>query len=362
MSNNYISSIWNFRDYDTTYLNHTFFRWYGKLVPQLVERLLTLYSKEGDKILANFSGSGTVPLECLINNRDCIAIDSNPLSILLSKVKTNPFNFDYNRFIDYLNKCNFVKNYIAIKDIEKKWFYKESLSDIYFLKQVIEEYNCSSSEKEYLLLVLVSIIKKSSLVDSRCVNHIVLDRNKKKIDVIGEYKLKLKETSVEMDNLLKEINHTNSIRIMRGDARNLDFITNNDIDLIIAHPPYLGNVDYTNINQLENFILDYDNSKIREQDISTNSLRKYLKNMYKVFDEMNRILKPGSRACVIIGDNRQEGEIIPTFSYFIQYALSIEFKLEDIFIWVLNKKAGMSVKRHGNYIDHNYILVFKKQE
>ena len=67
MKNKYISSIWNFdiknEDIEkNTY--HNYLRWYGKLPPQLVEKLLKLYSHKGDKILANFSGSGTVPLEC----------------------------------------------------------------------------------------------------------------------------------------------------------------------------------------------------------------------------------------------------------------------------------------------------------
>ena len=40
----------------------------------------------------------------------------------------------------------------------------------------------------------------------------------------------------------------------------------------------------------------------------------------KVFDEMFRVLKSGKYACVIIGDNRLNGDLIPSFSYFIQYS------------------------------------------
>ena len=35
-------------------------------------------------------------------------------------------------------------------------------------------------------------------------------------------------------------------------------------------------------------------------------------------------------------------------------------ELKDIFVWVTKGKAGMNVKRRGNFIDHNYILIFKK--
>jgi len=53
MKNNFISSIWQFdeQNYDKI---HNIFRWYGKLPPQLVNKLINLYSNENDKILANF--------------------------------------------------------------------------------------------------------------------------------------------------------------------------------------------------------------------------------------------------------------------------------------------------------------------
>ena len=72
------------------------------------------------------------------------------------------------------------------------------------------------------------------------------------------------------------------------------------------------------------------------------------------------MVKKNGHICLIVGDNRKDSNIIPSFSYFIQYALSKELKLKDIFIWVLKNKAGKGIKRHGTHIDHNYVLVFKK--
>src|SRR3989344_4142017 len=93
MKNNFISSIWDFSDVsikETNYATHDFLRWYGKLIPQLVSRIIKLYSNEGDLILANFLGSGTVLLEANILKRNSIGVDSNPLSILLASAKTYP--------------------------------------------------------------------------------------------------------------------------------------------------------------------------------------------------------------------------------------------------------------------------------
>ena len=112
--------------------------------------------------------------------------------------------------------------------------------------------------------------------------------------------------------------------------------------------------------QLENLILGNDNKLIDAKDISTTSMKNYLISMQEVFTEMERVLKPGKYMAVIIGDNRKDGNIQPTFSYFIQDATNrLGLELKDIFIWVTKGKAGMNVARRGNFIDHNYILVFK---
>ena len=83
--------------------------------------------------------------------------------------------------------------------------------------------------------------------------------------------------------------------------------------------------------------------------------------MEKIFDEMKRVLRPKKYACVIIGDIRKDGNIVPSFSYFIDYATKNGFRLRDVFIWLLTGRAGMNVARRGNYIDHNYVLIFQKK-
>ena len=85
----FISTIWNFNtSEDSTYLTHGIYRWYGKLVPQLVSKALDQYVEQGDSIIANFSGSGTIALESMIRNINCTGTDINPLAVLISKVKT----------------------------------------------------------------------------------------------------------------------------------------------------------------------------------------------------------------------------------------------------------------------------------
>lgn len=361
MKNNFISSIWDFSDVsirETNYATHDFLRWYGKLIPQLVSRLIKLYSNEGDLILANFAGSGTVSLEANILKRDSIGVDSNPLSILLASVKTRPLTPDSQLLLNKISVDSKNKKEYPMNDEDRKWFYPESFQDLMTIKEAINQIG-AGRDRDYFLLALASIVKKASKVDARCVNHIVVDKNKPKINVVSEFSKKLEEMAESMQEY-KKIANGNKVEIRKGDARATN-LSDNSIDLIISHPPYLGAIDYSNIYQLENKILGFDYEEVDAGDISTNSMQRYLVEMNKVFDEMNRVLKSGRHACVVIGDNRKDGSIQPTFAYFIHYATEkLGFQLKDIFIWVMSQKAGMNVKRRGNHIDHNYILVFQK--
>jgi hypothetical protein len=363
MGNNFISSIWDFKDVsltETNYATHDFLRWYGKLIPQLVSRLIKLYSNENDLILANFAGSGTVLVESNIQNRSSIGVDASPLSNLLCSVKTNPHKPNHDIFLSsiekYMNENEDKK--FRMDDVDKKWYDSKTFQEIMLIKEEIDNISEENTRK-YYSLALAAITRKASRVDSRCINHIVVDKNKKKINVFDSFKKKINDMDKSMEEFIKLSNDSNT-SIVNGDARNLKQIDDESVDLVISHPPYLGHILYSNIFKLANKIIGHDYDDVKKEDMSTNSLSKYMESMKKVFDEMLRVLKPGKYACVIIGDNRKDGNIVPTFSHFINYAESINFNLKDIFIWVMSQKAGMSVKRRGNHLDHNYILIFQK--
>jgi len=365
MKNEFISSVWNFNQttLDEPKLKiHDIYRWYGKLVPQLVSRLIKLYSKEEDLVLANFSGCGTVLVESDILNRRSVGIDSNPLAVLISKVKTTPYIPNTKKFLKELQEFAEDRDEkYPMDDEDRKWFDEQVFQNLMKIKNKIDIDIKNEKDRNYYLLALASIVRRVSRVDSRCVNHIVVDKSKPVVDVFTEFKKKIKEIDRSMEEYLK-FNPNSKAKVYEGDARNLNIIDDNSVDLIISHPPYLGCIHYSNIVKLSNKILGYDYNEVKKNDISTNSLQKYMKDMKRVFDEMKRVLKPQKYACIIIGDNRHNGYIVPTFSYFVNYAEEIGFKLRDIFIWVTNQKAGMNVKRRGNYIDHNYILIFHKPD
>ncbi len=359
----FISSVWDFTGVsssETGYVTHDFLRWYGKLIPQLVQRIISLYTVEGDSVFANFGGSGTVVLEANLMGRSGSSIDANPLSVLVATVKANPSIVDADLIIAAMSSDSNESLSTKWRNNPKlhKWFSEESYISLSSIGASIEAIP-NNRERMTAQLGLASIVKKSSRVDSRCVNHLVVDKNKKTVNVNVEFQKKIAQMNTSTAEL-QQIRTGELVDISLGDARAINH-PDETFDLVISHPPYLGAIDYSNMYQLENALLGFDATSFVAEDISTTSLSLYIKSMRLVLSEMNRILKPGKVGAVVIGDNRKNGEIQPTFSHFIQIACGeLGMKLEDIFIWVTSGKAGMSVTRRGNYIDHNYILIFRK--
>ena len=353
----YISSVWEFESGDTHSI-HEAIRWYGKLPQKLVRRLIPMYSKKQDIVMANFAGSGTVLSEANIANRHSKGSDTHPLSILTNQVKINQYiPRGIEEFLENLQGKHFEQNPVCFNN-QDKWFDKQSLSCVH---GILTEINKIPNKKkhDFYAMALSQIIRDVSRVDSRCINHIIVDKNKKTRNVLDEFS----KSAYRLQEIIKDfkgITTNSKMSISQDDARSLKMPDEN-IDFMISHPPYANAVLYYNIYSLTSNILGHDYNQIRNRDLSAGGFKGYLDNMKLVLEESHRVLKPNGYEALIIGDIRKDGDILTSLPHFIETGKQIGFRLKDVFIWRLRQKAGMSVTRRGNHIDHNYILIFQKK-
>lgn len=141
------------------------------------------------------------------------------------------------------------------------------------------------------------------------------------------------------------------VSIHKGDARNLDFVPDNIIDLICTHPPYADIIQY---------------SKDIPEDLSLLKIKDFLEEMKKVAAESYRVMKKDKFCAILMGDTRQKGHMIP-MSFDVMRIFEDEgFKLKELIIkeqhncratgyWKTN-----SVKYNFLLIAHEYLFVFKK--
>ena len=153
----------------------------------------------------------------------------------------------------------------------------------------------------------------------------------------------------------------NWAKIIIGDSRKMVEVEDKSVDLVVTSPPYWHIKDYGVEGQIG----------------YGQSLHEYLKDLYRVWKECYRILKPGRRLCINIGDQFARSivygryKIIPLHAEFIAQCEDIGFDYMGSIIWqkktTMNTTGGANVMGSYPYppngmieIDYEFILIFKK--
>jgi len=141
----------------------------------------------------------------------------------------------------------------------------------------------------------------------------------------------------------------------------MEEVEDNSVDLVVTSPPYWHIKDYG----------------VEGQVGYGQSLHEYLKDLYRVWKECYRVIKPGRRFCLNIGDQFARSiiygryKIIPLHAEFIAQCEDIGFDYMGAIIWqkktTMNTTGGANVMGSYPYppngmveIDYEYILIFKK--
>lgn len=157
------------------------------------------------------------------------------------------------------------------------------------------------------------------------------------------------------------MNMNTNHKIIIGDSRDMIEVKKESVHLIITSPPYWQIKDYGNSDQI-GFNNTYD---------------EYIDNLNKVWAECYKVLHPGCRLCINIGDQFARAvtygryKIIPIRQEIIRFCESIGFDYMGAVIWqkktTMNTTGGASVMGSFPYprnglieIDYEFILLFKK--
>mgnify|MGYP000688402283 CR=1 FL=1 len=164
------------------------------------------------------------------------------------------------------------------------------------------------------------------------VNDVALNRCKDKVD-------------------FEHVGADGKVFLRKGDARNLDFIPDNSVDLICTHPPYANIIEY---------------SEDIKEDLSRLKVKDFLEEMKKVASESYRVLKKDKFCAVLIGDTRQKGHMIPLSFYVMQVFEDAGFKMKEMIIKEQHncKATGFwktnSIKYNFLLIAHEHLFIFRK--
>lgn len=377
------SSRWSFSEFqraDTNKLSHGYHRYPAKFIPQLVDRVVEQYTKEGDLVCDPFGGCGTTLVESKIKGRRSIGFDINPVAKLITDTKTRaiePKRLAVARDI-------FIKKYSLLR--KKKRTQKHSDRIYYwFDKRVIKKLDAvyasiiaieDKQARQFFLCAFSHILKNCSRWLMKSIKPTV-DQDKIYPDPLKTYLAHLDSVikkNESLFNLLKESGRLAvPAKMTLWDSTKRLPLNDRSVDLIVTSPPYVTSYEYADLHQLsllwfgddtkhfktwDKFAEEFFNfragfigssfkvansrnfdSQIAEDIVFNLSLKDhslsesvggYFADMRLAFGEMFRVLKRGHKACIIIGNTELQGVPILNAEVALEQLLNIGFTKSNL--------------------------------
>ncbi len=301
---------------ETTYLTHNFHPFPAKFIPQIPRILIEQFSEPGDTVFDPFCGSGTTLVESSLLGRNSIGTDINPISILASRVKTTPLDADQVGLVS--STVSAIKDRIQegrlSQDIPEfhgrdHWFMEHVQHELAMQREVILEMTGDDTpERLFLDLAFSSVVNRVSNQDSDT-RYAAIEK-----DVPQGRATALLEAKV--DSMLPRMaefssSATGLTRVELADSRELGFLDESSIDLLVTSPPYANTYDYYLYHKHRMNWLGLNWKDAMDDEIGSrnkHSSKKeeiglYSDDMQRSFEHFARVVRPGGHAILVIGDS-----------------------------------------------------------
>lgn len=367
----------SFSGEDTSYLTHSLHPYPAKFPPQLPKKILEDYAFKGQIVLDPFCGSGTTLVEARIFGANAIGVDVNGLSVLLSQVKATPlteqqFSIIENFISEVGNEIPKWKSEkrpkIKVKEIEgqEHWFQPNVSEEITFLLNEISKQK-DIDIQNFLKIVLSSIIIRVSNQDSDT-RFAAIEKNIGNGYTLELFCKRAKEYNSRMADFSELVRDKTDLHLHNADSRNLSFIPDSSVDIIITSPPYANTYDYYLYHKFRKRWLDLDVKFAQYNEIGSrreySSLKekkeKWNEDLIKCFTEMQRVLKPSHFAFIVIGDSVIKKELIKIEKEISDFAPKIGFKVNEILSSDLSKHSRIFNPTYAQKGKKEHLIILEK--
>lgn len=308
------------------YITHWFYPYKGKFHPQMVRGLANILGlREGEVLLDPFVGSGTTVVEGALLGLQTIGFDISPLCVLITSVKANALH--------HLEAIAASENELVLRDETLETWRPDiaaTLADPVASFDLLARMIACSDEarrgQDYVAKVLHNrdkMLRSMRLMKEGC-------------EEIG---LRPKPARVEI-----------------ADARRLP-LPDASVDGVITSPPYSIALDYVANDAHALEALGYDLSRIREEFIGVrgSGLKRfdlYEEDMDRAYGEIARVLKPGRRAAIVLGNVTFQGRELDTVGncirHFERRGMHLEARVDKLIYGLYN------------VMQREWVLIFRK--
>ncbi len=366
-----ISKDWAFSEAkraDTTYITHGYHRYPAKFIPQLARRLIERYSEPSDMVLDPFCGCGTTLVESAVAKRYSYGSDINPIAVMITKAKTQYLDPIALVLAHKQIQSNFLSTPATPPENERiaYWFKEPQLTDLSKLLNSINKLT-EADLRLFFLCAFSNILKNCSIWHQKS-NKPTRDFKKKIPDVMQTFKRQFR-MMLKGNSAFRALmaGRACSATAEHRDSRWLP-LENESVDLVVTSPPYVTSYEYGDLHQLSMLWLEglTDLRKFRRKFIGSSlqridsdienfqtlthssiaasigrklqgqngktasSVVNYFKSMYEIWLELHRVLRIGSKVCIVIGNTTLKGTKISNAEVFAEQMQGLGFALIDV--------------------------------
>jgi len=367
----------------------------------VVREVIKNFSKEGGYLLDPFMGSGVVAGECLINGRNFIGYDINPLAVLISKVRTTPIRSKL--LLETLESIpqTFRQQKPEIVEFSNihYWFDEDVIKNLSRLRQAV--FIIGNNEvKNFFKVAFSETVRR---VSRTRYNEFKLLRRKdgnNNSDVLKVFEeVSLKNIGLLTDFYRKFAPRKTTLKLEERNIINGIPLEDNSIDLVITSPPYgdsrttvaygqfsrlslrwLGleeNVDRTSLGAkpkdiypgLPSDLLYKCIEKIANEDEKrAREVFSFYMDLYSSIQIITKKVKRNGFVCFVVGNRRVKGLELPTDKISADFFEHQGFFHQKTIIRAISSKrmpienAPSNIKGEKDFtMRYEYIVILKKR-
>ncbi len=316
----------------------------------LVFDLLNTFDASNKFVFDPFCGSGTTLLTCKEMDISGAGYDVLPISVFASQVKTANYDIEQLKSEAKILLKKKISNCTStfIEPIMQRAFSKYVLEDISFYMKEIE----NLQYRDFFTLALINASVKCSWAQK---DGILKIRKRDNIPL----KVIMRKTVYGMINDLKKVKmYPADISVYQHDARDMH-LKDESVDVMITSPPYLNQIDYKRVYEIENTIVGATNSVLKDDMncINTSDIQSYFQDMSNVIKDMYRICNKGAKIAILVGNAYME-KIIESDLILASQSKETGFSLNKIY--VVNKRFALKNRTKKCGILRESLLILEK--
>lgn len=290
----------------------------GHSSPQLVDYAIKRYSEKGQVVLDPFSGRGTTALQANLEGRVAYSSDINPLAVRLTRAKTMPIGLE--EVVMRLNQIDFRRpvDLSSYQEQFEPFYHPDTYRELVNLRGFLQQK--SDWVNQFIELMVFSRLHghTEAFFSAYTSPHEAMSPERQLLINLKrrqqpEYRalpprIIKRSAQALRDGFSSDFFSISELnKIGQSDARSLEWVGTNSVDLVLCSPPFLERLDYLSDYWLSFWFGGISPRAFSASSQTFNDVETWCEFVEQSLTEMLRVLKPRSYAVIESSEKEHEG-------------------------------------------------------